>query len=282
MQLTLDQARKPDGRHGGWRPGAGRPKKPGAISHDARPDEPARFPQHVTLRIAEGVPSLAREGVLKLIRAAIRESHKPTAADGALRGAVRELREPAVPGGLGAAVRDSHEPPAAGAEAGGAHSRRQQLFGERGAFRIVEFNVLGNHLHLVVEAGSKAALASGIAGFEVRVARRVNALLGRRGKLFPERYHARALKTPREVRNALVYVLLNRKHHAVAQRFTRTWIDPSSSAAWFGGWASPVRADEPWKRALLALPRPTAPPATWLLASGWKRHGLLRFDERPA
>ncbi len=300
VQLTLDQARKPDGRHGGWRPGAGRPKKPGAVSHDPRPDEPARFPQHVTLRVADGVPSLAREGTLKLVRAAIRESHKPDRA--AIReshkpdrAAIRESHKPDR-----AAIRESHKPDRdrhrpgrdairesreqalAGGERRGPCSQREQARDERSAFRIVEFNVLGNHLHLLVEAGSKAALASGVAGLEVRVAQRVNARLGRRGKLFPQRYHARALKTPREVRNALAYVLLNRKHHAGVLPFTRTWIDPASSAAWFTGWVQPVRGDEPWKRALLALPPPTAPPATWLLSTGWKRHGLLRFDERPA
>lgn len=231
VQLTLDHARKPDGRHGGWRPGAGRKKKAGAISHDARRDEPGRFPQHVTLRVADRVPSLVRDGTMKVIRAAVRDSHKRA--------------------------------------------------GE-GSFRIVEFNVLGSHLHLIVEADGKDALRSGVAGFETRVAMRVNKLLGRRGKLFPDRYHARALRTPREVRNALVYVLQNRKHHAAERRFTRAWIDPCSSAAWFPGWAQPIRADEPWKRELLAMPRPTVAPETWLLATGWKRHGLLRFDERPS
>jgi len=243
VQLTLDQARKPDGRHGGWRPGAGRPKKPGAVSHGTRPDEPGRFPQHVTLRIADAVPSLAREGIMKVIRAAIRASHRPNVA-------ARARAQPSV-----------------------RHSG--------GGFRIVEFNVLGNHMHLLAEADGKRALASGVAGFETRVARRINAMLGRRGALFPDRYHARALKTPREVRNALAYVLLNRKHHAAEQKFARYWIDPCSSAAWFTGWAQPVRPDAPWKRELLALSQPTALPETWLLATGWKRHGLLRFDERP-
>ena len=90
-------------------------------------------------------------------------------------------------------------------------------------------------------------------GFEVRVVQRLNSALKREGKLFAHRYHARYLKTPREVRNALRYVLLNRKHHAAEQRFTKQWIDPFSSAAWFDGWAEPIRADEPWKRELLAV-----------------------------
>jgi putative transposase len=226
VQLSLDQARKPDGKHGGWRPGAGRPKKPGAVSHDTRPSEPGRFPQHVTLRVREGVPSLAHGGYMKIIRAAIKASHK-------------------------------------------------------GGFRIAEFNVLGNHLHLITEAKDKRALSTGLQGFEVRVVHHLNSALLRSGKLFADRYHARYLKTPREVRNALRYVLLNRKHHAAEQRFSKQWIDPCSSAAWFDGWVQPVRADEPWKRELLALERPTATPTVWLLTDGWRRHGLLRFDERP-
>jgi hypothetical protein len=122
-------------------------------------------------------------------------------------------------------------------------------------------------------------------------ARRINAARGRRGKLFAHRYHARYLKSPREVRNALRYVLLNRRHHAAekrveralattqAPRFSRYWIDPCSSAAWFDGWAQPIRPDEPWKRALLAMTPPTLKPTVWLLTTGWKRHGLLHFDE---
>ena len=190
------------------------------------PSEPGRFPQHVTLRIGEGVPSLAREGCVKIIRAAVKASHK----DG---------------------------------------------------FRIVEFNVLGNHLHLITEAADKGALSTGVQGFAGRVAYRLNSALDREGKLFADRYHARYLKTPREVRNALRYVLLNRKHHAAEQRFTKTWIDPFSSAAWFDGWAAPIRADEPWKRDCSRSTRPTAKATVWLLTDGWKRHGLLEFDERP-
>ena len=54
VQLSLDSARRPDGKHGGWRPKAGRKKKRGSISHDTRPEFAARYPQHVTLRIVDG------------------------------------------------------------------------------------------------------------------------------------------------------------------------------------------------------------------------------------
>ena len=77
VQLTLEQARKPEpGTHGGWRPNSGRPRKPGAVSHAARPCESARVPQHVTLRIADDMPSLANERLVKIIRRCVRDSHK--------------------------------------------------------------------------------------------------------------------------------------------------------------------------------------------------------------
>ena len=224
--MTLDEARRPNGR-GGWRPNAGRKKKPGAIPHDARPRMPSRFPQHVTLRVVADGPTLAREWLMKIIRRAIAQSHKPY-------------------------------------------------------FRVVEFNVLGNHVHLITEASDALMLGLGVGALEVRLARRLNSATQRRGKLFAHRYHVRYLRTPTQVRNTLRYVLLNRKHHAAEQRFSRYWIDPFSSAAWFTGWATPIRVDTWWKQDLVERPARTAKPRTWLLAAGWQRHGPLRFDDAPA
>jgi REP element-mobilizing transposase RayT len=147
----------------------------------------------------------------------------------------------------------------------------------KGSFRIVEFNVLGNHLHLIVEAGSVGALGCGMQGFEVRLVRRLNKIWKRGARLFRTRYHNRTLSSPRDVRNTLRYVLCNRKHHSAEKRFDRYWIDPFSSAPWFSGWATPIA---PWHRS--DDERPTADATVWLLAVGWKRHGPLRFDERPA
>jgi REP element-mobilizing transposase RayT len=73
----------------------------------------------------------------------------------------------------------------------------------RSDFAVVELNVLGNHLHLLVEAEGAAALSRGMQGLGVRLARRLNLHLARRGALFDSRYHARSLRTPREVRNVL-------------------------------------------------------------------------------
>jgi REP element-mobilizing transposase RayT len=157
--------------------------------------------------------------------------------------------------------------------------RRAIAAAQREDFRITEFNLLGNHLHLICEAASAEALARGMQGFEVRVARNVNRLVERRGTFFRERYHARVLRTPREVRNCLAYVLHNGARHAGTRR---GFIDGYSSAVWFTGWNRPPRLTEPWMRELLAEGRPTRPAASWVLAAGWKRWGPLQVDEVPA
>jgi hypothetical protein len=120
-------------------------------------------------------------------------------------------------------------------------------------------------------------------GFAVRLARGFNRVLGRKGKLFKERYHARSLRTPREARHAMAYVLLNARHHAAegGVRLSAQWVDPYSSAAWFDGWRAPIRADEPWLKELLDEPQPTVEPNRWLLTTGWRRWGLLAYDEVP-
>ena len=233
-QLTLESARKPTG-HGGWRPGAGRPRGRKTVSHDARERFAARHPLHVTLRIKPGVQSLRRGKVCATVRAALTAGgHKPT-------------------------------------------------------FRVVEFNVLSNHLHLLVEAEDTVALSRGMQGLSVRLARRINRLLGRTGALFASRYHARALRTPREVRNALRYVLLNARHHAAerGRQLARDWIDPYSSAPWFDGFHAYPRSrghacpPPDWLAFLQRQARPTATARTWLLATGWRRHGLLLPTEVP-
>ena len=142
----------------------------------------------------------------------------------------------------------------------------------RSDFRIVHFSVQGDHLHLIAEAHDKAALSSGMRGLMIRAARALNCVVGRSGPVWADRYHCRELGTPREVRNALVYVLLNSRKHGrdVAA------LDPCSSARWFDGW----RNHDPVVD--LAVDPPTVvAPRTWLLGVGWRRHGLVRLDVGP-
>ena len=117
----------------------------------------------------------------------------------------------------------------------------------------------------------------------MRLARRINPVLSRCGTLFNERYHARVLKSPRQVRNALRYVLLNERKHSAerGEKVGRYWVDPYSSGFWFDGWKKRPRFDEPWQKELFARGSPTAAPTVWLLTdpNGWRRHGLIALDE---
>jgi hypothetical protein len=139
----------------------------------------------------------------------------------------------------------------------------------KSGFRVVHFSIQANHLHLIVEATGRRMLWRGMTGIGVRIARAVNKTLGRKGRVIADRYHSHYLARPREVRNAIVYVLTNYKHHHGG-----SWkFDPCSSAIWFGGWTE--RPPPP------VTPSPVAEPRTWLLSVGWRRHGKISPDEAP-
>lgn len=150
-----------------------------------------------------------------------------------------------------------------------------RIAADRLGCRIVHFSVMRNHLHLIVEAGSWEALSNAIRGLEIRLTHRVNALLGRTGPLMEDRYHLRVLKTPLEVKRALVYVLNNARKHAaeLGRRLGARWIDPCSSAGSFDGWINtPPSDDDPV----------VSPAQTWLIRIGWReKHGAVRLDTIP-
>ena len=148
---------------------------------------------------------------------------------------------------------------------GGAN--RSPAVGE--AFRVIEFSVQNDHVHLVVEAHDKDTLSRGLRGLAIRLARAVNRALGVRGAVWGDRYHARELATPRAVRNAIVYVLMNAKKHGAR---LASGVDRFSSAPWFTGFKAHAPKEED---------RPVRTPKTWLAAIGWRRWGLVTLEERP-
>jgi putative transposase len=180
---------------------------------------------------------------------------------------------------------------------------------ERFGFRLVHFSVQRNHVHLIAEAADRRALSRGVQGLTIRVARAVNARLDRAGRLFAERYHARALKTPRACSLAVRYVLLNvRKHadRAGALKMPRAWgggvrehvgapgaphvgfVDPCSSAPWFARFARPrelVFGAAQYRAKFLratGLASPVVEPRVWLLRAGLKRTEPFDVDDVPA
>lgn len=136
---------------------------------------------------------------------------------------------------------------------------------QREGFRIVHFSVQADHVHMIIEADDASLLTKGMRGFAIRTAHRVNRVIfgRRRGKMWGDRYHRHDLVNPREVRNALVYVLNNHMKHG---EWEVGLIDPLSSAPGFKGWMHDIPP--------LPDPTPTVPASTWLLDEGWTTVGL--------
>jgi len=156
-------------------------------------------------------------------------------------------------------------------------------------FRIVQMSIQRDHLHLIIEAESKAALSSGVRGFAISTARQINKAYTERGgdrrtgRVFADRYHARPLTSPRAVRNALAYTLSNwRKHGEDRAPFTRTWkVDPFSTGALFAGWQELAGSPVFWPLPPTYLPLIVLRPRTWLLQSWDRFHPLISVREVP-
>jgi REP element-mobilizing transposase RayT len=135
-----------------------------------------------------------------------------------------------------------------------ANALKLAVFGgaDRFGVRIVQLSVQGNHLHLLIEAPDQVALGRAMKGLGVRIARRMNAMMRRTGRVIGDRYHARRLRTPTEVRNAMHYIRYNHQHHGIGRG-----LDEYSSDRAFAGQVVPARL--------------------WLVTVGWKRaRGSLR------
>ena len=156
-------------------------------------------------------------------------------------------------------------------------------------FRIVHCSIQRTHIHLLVEADHKRALSSGMQGFEISAAKHLNAAISkagprRRGPVFPDRYHAEIITSPRQARHCLSYVLSNwRKHREDRVAPMSEWtIDWFSTAVMFPGWAE--YGDEPcfWRGPPTYDPLIVYQPRTWLLKEGWRKAGTISYREVPS
>src|SRR6478672_6744061 len=138
-------------------------------------------------------------------------------------------------------------------------------------FRVIHFSIQQDHGHFIVEGDEARRARGGMHGLAIRLALAVNRALGRKGQVVSDRYHARPLTSPRQMRTSMVYVLLNFRKHLRAP----ACVDPRSSGPHFSGWQrAPAVTDE--------LPA-TASPETWMARIGWQRAGgPLRVEEHPA
>ena len=138
---------------------------------------------------------------------------------------------------------------------------------ERGDFRVAHYSVQRDHVHMTVEAADKQALASGMKSIGARIALAVNRVFRRKGPVLDGRFHSVVLASPRRVRNALRYVLLNDRKHRGQRGDLRGRSNAPDSA-------SSGRFFEGWKERIKAIPKiEVARPRSWLLAKGWQRGG---------
>jgi len=134
---------------------------------------------------------------------------------------------------------------------------------DRFGFRLVHFSVQGNHIHLIVEAPDERALARGMQGLGVRIAKALNRLMERKGAVLADHYHARQLRSPTQVANALAYVLMNFLHHF-----------PGDRARYAGDLRD--RFSSAWREQ--GKDPPVVAPRTWLLSIGWRMRPDARLE----
>jgi putative transposase len=149
--------------------------------------------------------------------------------------------------------------------------------GRRADFRITHISLERDHVHVIVEADSHAALAAGMQGFEISAARRLNQAIGvrrgrrRRGRVFADRYFPRLITSPTQARRCIAYVLGNWRRHRLDRQFPTWSVDYFSSAPTWTGWKELARIRLPLPAAY--EPLPVVAPQTWLLSKGYERGG---------
>jgi REP element-mobilizing transposase RayT len=162
-------------------------------------------------------------------------------------------------------------------------ARRELSYRTDGAFRIVHISIQRTHVHLLVEADHRTALSRGMQSFQISAARHINRVAGRRGTVFPDRFHQVIISSPRQARHTLAYVLNNWRRHREDQRGRgRGWkVDPFSTGVLFPGWKEDL--DEVALRRWRASYDPLVvyQPRTWLLREGWRKRGLIAHGEVP-
>ncbi len=150
---------------------------------------------------------------------------------------------------------------------------------DRGEFRVVHYSLQSNHAHFIVEAAGHEALGRGMKSLGARLARAVNRTFERSGPVLEDRYDLKVLRSPLQVRGAIAYVLLSSTKHRSGRGREVGSLDPCSSSRWFDGWKRAGKDRE--SGSAREIPSPVARARTWLLRTGWRRHGLIDPREVP-
>ena len=105
-----------------------------------------------------------------------------------------------------------------------------QAGNDRFGARVVHFSVQDDHFHLIVECQDAKGLSRAMKGLQIRLARAINKALGRKGRVFTDRWHGERLDSVAQARNAIRYVLQNGIKHGHVRPGR---IDTCSSGQWY-------------------------------------------------
>jgi putative transposase len=80
-------------------------------------------------------------------------------------------------------------------------------------YRLVHYAVMGNHVHLLIEAADEKRLTKGMQSLGIRIAKALNRMMGTEGPVMWDRYFAKIQRTPTETARTLNYLRENAHHH---------------------------------------------------------------------
>lgn len=89
---------------------------------------------------------------------------------------------------------------------------------------IIHYSLQSNHVHLIVESRTNEIMTRGMRSLTITFAKGL-----KRGRVQIERYHLHVLRSLRETRNAVMYVLFNQQKHSGLKR---AYVDSYSSLGW--------------------------------------------------
>jgi REP element-mobilizing transposase RayT len=78
--------------------------------------------------------------------------------------------------------------------------------------KIIHFSLQSNHVHLITEADNNEILTKGMRALTITFAKGL-----KKGEVQVERYHLHVLKSIKEAKHAIQYVLFNEQKHAKTQ-----------------------------------------------------------------
>lgn len=132
---------------------------------------------------------------------------------------------------------------------------------------VNQFSIESNHIHLMGESESNAALTCGILSLQGCIKWGLKRSFDYIGAVFDGRFHLHPLKTLREVRNALLYVIFNHAKHCRMPKFADAFSSAHAFAALDEFVSNPGKPPR-WQDAIATA---LTPAKSWLQTMGWRR-----------